>query len=339
MAVALEVDPPELVRHELALVGVERRVGVEVDHGRRAPVGGREHRRVDGDLALLEVPVRPHRTVADDVARGRVDVDRLRQPEHRPEALRPGAGRDHDLLPELDRALARSRPRAIEPSAPLSKPVTSTPESTGRPPPRTSRRGLDGVHVEREPALALVQADRDALRAPVGEEGLHVGVDLGLADEELGAVADPLLALEGGGEVVLLARGAEGDVADRVVARRRRGRTPTPRRTPASARSSRAGSSCSGRRRRRCPTRPRRGRLVEDDDVRARTPGRVREAPSRGGRRSRGRGCLLRRRRTRRVPGELTSIASYRNGIPPYGWERTPRAARVVNRRTTDAGA
>ena len=38
-----------------------------------------------------------------------------------------------------------------------------------------------GLDVEREPALVLVQADRHALRAPVGEERLHVRVDLGLA--------------------------------------------------------------------------------------------------------------------------------------------------------------
>jgi len=45
---------------------------------------------------------------------------------------------------------------------------------------------------------------------------------------------------------------------------------PTPRRTPASARSSPAGSSCCGRRRRRFPTRPRRASSSRDDDVRAR---------------------------------------------------------------------
>ena len=52
------------------------------------------------------------------------------------------------------------------------------------------------LDVEREASLVLVEADRDALRAPVGEEPLHMRVDLGLADDELGAVADPLLSLE-----------------------------------------------------------------------------------------------------------------------------------------------
>ncbi len=44
-----------------------------------------------------------------------------------------------------------------------------------------------------------------------------MGVDLRLADDQLRAVADPLLALEDGDEVGLLHRGAERDVADAVV--------------------------------------------------------------------------------------------------------------------------
>ena len=105
--VALEVDAPKLVRDELALVGVEWRVRVEVDHGRRAAVRGGERRRLDGDLALLEVPVRPHRAILHDVSRRRPDVDAHRQLEHRPEPLRPRAGSDHHLLADLDSSLAR----------------------------------------------------------------------------------------------------------------------------------------------------------------------------------------------------------------------------------------
>ena len=73
------------------------------------------------------------------------------------------------------------------------------------------------LDVEGEAALVLVEADRDALRAPVGEELLHVRVDLGLAEVEVGAVADPLVALEDRGEVALLHLRAERDVADAVV--------------------------------------------------------------------------------------------------------------------------
>ena len=63
---------------------------------------------------------------------------------------------------------------------------------------------LDRVHVEGETALVLVQAHGHALRAPVGEERLHVRVHLGLAEDQLGAVADPLLPLVGRRQVGLL---------------------------------------------------------------------------------------------------------------------------------------
>ncbi len=106
----------------------------------------------------------------------------------------------------------------IEPSAPSSKPVTSTPPTTADA--RLAAlpvQALDGVHVESEAALVLVQAHGHALRAPVREEPFHVLVDLGLADDQLGAVPDPLLALERGGQVRLLHGRAERDVAHGVV--------------------------------------------------------------------------------------------------------------------------
>ena len=143
----------------------------------------------------------------------------------------------------------------------------------------------------------LVQADGDALRAPVREEPLHVLVDLRRADDQLGAVADLLLAL------VTLRRGRPPAPSRREPCSRRgcsgmrRDPTPRPRRTPASARSSPAGSSCCGRRRRRCPRRPSRA-----SSCRARRcPRRIRAraaAPWRGGTRSRGRACRRRRRRS-----------------------------------------
>jgi len=79
----------------------------EVDDGRGAAVGGGEHRRVDGDLAFLEVPVDPHRPVLDDIAVRSADVDRRREAEHAPEVPRPRPGREHDLLADLDPAAAR----------------------------------------------------------------------------------------------------------------------------------------------------------------------------------------------------------------------------------------
>ena len=188
-----------------------------------------------------------------------------------------------------------------EPSSRDTKPVTSTPssdgDSLGEALVAQPEHGLD---VEREAALVLVEADGHALRPPVGEERLHVRVDLGLARDQLRAVADPLLALVGRGEVGLLHGCTERDVADRVVVVRGRDPTPRPRRTPASARSSPAGSSCCGRRRTRFPTRPRPASPCRARRRPRPTRRRAFEAPSRGGRRSRARGC--RRRRRRRAP-------------------------------------
>ena len=106
----------------------------------------------------------------------------------------------------------------IDPSDASSNPRTSTPGSTDTPSSRHFPcRPVDRVHVEGEAALVLVQADRDALRAPVGEEPLHVRVDFILADDQLRAVPDPFLASERLPEVCLLHRRPERDVADRVV--------------------------------------------------------------------------------------------------------------------------
>ena len=56
-------------------------------------------------------------------------------------------------------------------------------------------------HVVGEAALVLVQAHLDALRAPVREHAAHVLGDLGRADDQIGRVADPLLALVHLGQV------------------------------------------------------------------------------------------------------------------------------------------
>ncbi len=80
VAVALVVDAPQLVGDQLAVVVVQRRVGVDVDHRRSGAVAAVEHLRVDRDLALLQVPVRPHVLAPVDVAGRRADVDRRGSP-------------------------------------------------------------------------------------------------------------------------------------------------------------------------------------------------------------------------------------------------------------------
>src|SRR2546428_13464109 len=89
MAVTFEVDAPKLIGDDLAVVGVQRRVAVEMDDRRRAPVDGRKREWIDADLALLQVPVRPHRLVPNNAAPRNPDVDRHRQPAPTPEPLRP----------------------------------------------------------------------------------------------------------------------------------------------------------------------------------------------------------------------------------------------------------
>ena len=106
----------------------------------------------------------------------------------------------------------------IEPSGASSKPCDLDPGEDGDPDlGALALEPPDRVHVEGEAALVLVQARRHALRAPVGEEPLHVLVDLGLAQDQLRAVADPLLPLVRRRQVGLLHRRPERDVADRVV--------------------------------------------------------------------------------------------------------------------------
>ncbi len=233
---------------------------VEVDHGRHAAVGEREHLRVDLDLALLQVPVRPHRLVRHDVA-GR------RLARRASSAARAGSrsawptGRARRRRARPRSSPGRSRPPSRRCPLGDTKPVTSTPERIVTPSDsHLPTRPGDRVEVEREAALLLVQADRDVLRAPVGEELLHVRVDLGLAEDQLGLVADPLMALVDLREVALLALRRRARCSRPGCTRRPRDPTPRPRRTPASARPSPAGSSCCGRRRRRCPMRRRRAR-------------------------------------------------------------------------------
>src|SRR5439155_4355158 len=122
---------------------------------------------------------------------------RRREAEHRPELRRPWTRREHDLLADLDRALGGDDVADGPVGTRLEAEHLDAPDD-----PHAFGLALRGEtlyrrHVEGEPALVLVQAHRDALCAPVREERAHVAVDLGGADDELGAVADPLLALVG----------------------------------------------------------------------------------------------------------------------------------------------
>ena len=146
-----------------------------------------------------------------------MDVDRHREPEHPPEALRPRAGCDDDLLADHDRALVGLDRRDAVVRAELEARDLGVLEDADSLREALVAKTHDRLGVEREPALVLVQADGDALRAPVGEEPLHVRVDLGLAEDEVGAVPDALVPLVDGGEIAVLDCRPERDVADAVV--------------------------------------------------------------------------------------------------------------------------
>ena len=217
VAILLVVDAPQLVGDELAVVGVERRVGVEVDDRRHRAVLEREQRGVDRDLALLQVPVRPHRLVACDVAVRLVHVDRGRQLEHRPEVLGPRA-RGRRSARRTRCGPGSSRRHATEPSPASSKPVTSTPVISCAPVdsalacmPATESR------LCAKPPLCSCSTAVTPLRPPVREELLHVRVAGRLARQERRVVADRLLALVDSREVGLLRLRADRHVADRVV--------------------------------------------------------------------------------------------------------------------------
>ena len=146
-----------------------------------------------------------------------MDVDRHREAEHGPEPLGPRAGGDHELLAHGDPALVGLDGRDAVVGAELEARDLGVGVDLDALGEALVPQAGDRLEVEREAALVLVQAHGDALGAPVGEELLHVRVDLGLAEVEIGAVPDSLVALVDGGEVALLHLRPERDVADAVV--------------------------------------------------------------------------------------------------------------------------
>ena len=190
-----------------------------MQHRRGVPVGGHEARRVDRDLALLQVPVGPHRPVAGDGPVRRGDVEPRRQAEHVPQLRDPRPDGDDHVL-DGDRAAVGGHGRhgagAVELEAG---------DLDARGDPRAGALGLVGqaVHglaVEGEAAGTLVEAYGESGRPPVGVERAHVRGDLGLAGDQLGRVAEPLLTLGDRGQVGHLRGGAERDVARAVVVQR-----------------------------------------------------------------------------------------------------------------------
>ena len=134
-----------------------------------------------------------------------------REREHLPQPRDPRPHGDHDL-PDRDRPRRGLHKRdgagAIELEAGDLDALLDLR-------PRRARLGREAEHrvaVVGEAAGPLVQADAEPRGAPVVEERAHVRRDLGLAEDELRRVADLLLALVDGREVVDLGAIAQGDV-------------------------------------------------------------------------------------------------------------------------------
>ena len=168
-----------------------------------AAVGEGEHERVDLDLALLEVPVRPHRLARRPLSGRRVNVDVVGSSSIAQKCFAHGPGARTTCSPTsmVPWLVTTARPSRRGRTRSLDLDAGEDPHALGS---ALAGEPIDRVDVEGEPTLVLVEADGDTLRPPVGKQRLHVRVDLLLADDERRAVADPLLPLERLDQVVLL---------------------------------------------------------------------------------------------------------------------------------------
>ena len=155
VTVALVVDAPEFVRDQLATVRVERRVRVQVDDRGRAPVGGGEHPRVDGDLALLRFQyVHIGRSWTTSPAGSTSMVAGSSSSDQKRFAHGPGA------MTSCSPTSIRPRPVSSAlavPSAPSSIARTSTPLRISDALGALAREPEHRLAPEREAALVLVQ--------------------------------------------------------------------------------------------------------------------------------------------------------------------------------------
>ena len=108
MEVGLVIEAPQLVGDQLAVaVGIERRVGVDMDHRRHPAVIGLLHIRIDAERAFLRgTSSSTSRTSSCTLPSRPLIVMRLRQLEHVPDRVDPGADADDDIV-------AGDRPRLV----------------------------------------------------------------------------------------------------------------------------------------------------------------------------------------------------------------------------------
>ena len=178
--------------------------------------------RVDADDALLQAPIAPGRDAVVHRAVGALDRDFAGQVEHVPDRLDPGPDRDDDLI-ALDRSPVRDDAGdRVGIAAALEARDLHAGHDAHAPGLRLAGQAIDGSGIVGIAALLLVQDGGDALRAPVGQQALHVGHAVLPALDEIGLVADRLLLLVDAGHILAHRLVADLHVADRVVAERLR---------------------------------------------------------------------------------------------------------------------
>ena len=168
----------------------QRLVGIDVQHGRLAPVVGVQDRRGE---RRPRPPAGTSRSTS--AARGRrrrrpADVDPVRRARASPTA---GGSRGPTATTtcstSIGPALVCTRVTASEPSS--SKPAHLDPlGDLGSRRARLRRQPEHRLAVEGEAAAVLVQADAQALGPPVAEQAAHVRAHRVLADVQLRRVAD-----------------------------------------------------------------------------------------------------------------------------------------------------
>ena len=97
--VGLVIEAPQFVDQEPAIdIGIERRIGVDMDNRRHVPVIGLVHVGIDAKRALLQAPVFPHAHAVMHLAVAPLDRNGARQIQHVPDLVDPWADADHDII-------------------------------------------------------------------------------------------------------------------------------------------------------------------------------------------------------------------------------------------------
>jgi hypothetical protein len=162
-----------------------------VDHRRHAAFVVSKEARLDTEHTLLQRPVRPHLTVAVQLAIRTLDGDPLGQIEHPPDVSDPRAD-GHDEVITADHAPIRL----------YGAHAAAFHAKSGNPDPGVDLHALglgfggQGPYrgfVVRVPSAVLVQDARDVLGLPIVEDAPHVGAALLFSFDEGRGVTNRLL--------------------------------------------------------------------------------------------------------------------------------------------------